>query len=436
MKTYAICGLSTRGIAQFALPLIGNARLPEYGNYSAHGRLVAIVDNDPERVAAFNTNQGQAIPYYPPEAFDRMIAERNPEVVLVAPPDVHHAEYIIAALAHHRDVISEKPMVVDGRQAQAVIQAESASRGHVCVAHNYRYVPLHKAIKRMIQDGLLGRVVQAQMTYLLDTYHGASYFQRWNRDRAMSGGLTVTKSCHHFDLLNWWLADTPEEVFAFGARNYYGADSPHDPKRVDGKDYDAEEQKLRSPYFQRWNAGGGALPKDDHLKAYEGAFALPRRVQATRALGIFDDEIDIEDTYSATIRYRGGASVTYSLNASSPWEGYSLGIQGTHGRLETTYYVAPSRCPFPVVDRESIIYYPMFGERQVHDVRRVEGGHGGADDVIKSDLFISPGKESRELGIMASSRDGALAVGVGEAVWRSVAGNRPIRIRDLLGEMA
>ena len=258
MKTYALCGLSARGIAHFALPLTGNAKLPEYGDYSAHGRLVAIVDNDPERVAAFNRNQGLAIPCYAPGAFDRMIAETNPDVIAVAPPDVHHAEYIIAALRHHRDVISEKPMVIDGRQAQAVIEAERASRGRVRVAHNYRYVPLHKAVKRMILDGWLGKIVHAQMIYLLDTYHGASYFQRWNRERAMSGGLTVTKCCHHFDLLNWWLDDLPDEVFAYGALNYYGADSPYSPSRRDGKDYSVREQRLRSPYHQRWNPEGGA----------------------------------------------------------------------------------------------------------------------------------------------------------------------------------
>jgi hypothetical protein len=55
--------------------------------------------------------------------------------------------------------------------------------------------------------------------------------------------LTITKGCHHFDLLSWLLGDRPEQVFAFGARNYYGADSPHNPSRVDGRAYTVAEQQ-------------------------------------------------------------------------------------------------------------------------------------------------------------------------------------------------
>jgi predicted dehydrogenase len=123
MNSYAVCGLSARAIAQFVLPMIGNSRLPEFGDYSSHCRLVAILDIDEQRVQAFNRAQQCSIPYYSPDAFGRMITETNPDVVVVTTPDGHHARYIVEALQHGRDVISEKPMVIDGRQAQAVIEA-------------------------------------------------------------------------------------------------------------------------------------------------------------------------------------------------------------------------------------------------------------------------------------------------------------------------
>ena len=53
MKTYAICGLSSRAIGHFAIPFLGNPKLPEFEDYSAHARLVAILDMDRERVAAW-----------------------------------------------------------------------------------------------------------------------------------------------------------------------------------------------------------------------------------------------------------------------------------------------------------------------------------------------------------------------------------------------
>jgi hypothetical protein len=48
------------------------------------------------------------------------------------------------------------------------------------------------------------------------------------------------------------------------------------------------------------------------------------------------------------------------------------------------------------------------------------------------DLFDAPSPETAELGLAADSLDGAFAVAVGEAIWRSVHSRRPIAIAELL----
>jgi predicted dehydrogenase len=433
-KRYAICGLSGRALGMYALPLLASPLFPELGDYSSYGELAGILDVDKERIRAFNAAQGATIPAYGPDGFDRMVREAAPDVVIVASTDGTHAGYIVKALENDLAVITEKPMVTDCRQARAVIEAERRSRGSVRVVHNARYAQPHMQIKRMIRQGLLGRITNVEFTWNVDTCHGSSYFYRWNRDRAQSGGMTVTKGCHHFDLVNWWLDDLPEQVFAYGALNYYGADSPHNPSRRDGMDYSVPEQRARCPYHQRWHPPGLEPPQDDHLRARERALNLPYAVQypADRPMYIYDDEIRIEDTYSVVVRYRGGASMAYSANFSAAWEGYVLGINGTHGRLETVHRTAPSRCPFPAGEEQQITYYPLFGERQLHETRRAPGAHGGADPLLRHELFVGPLAESEELRLPAGSLDGAYAVAVGEAAWRSVEEDRPINISDLL----
>ena len=39
------------------------------------------------------------------------------------------------------------------------------------------------------------------------------------------------------------------------------------------------------------------------------------------------------ETHGVVVDYRGGATMTYSLNAHSPWEGYRVTVNGTRGRL-------------------------------------------------------------------------------------------------------
>ncbi|HVX46349.1 MAG TPA: Gfo/Idh/MocA family oxidoreductase [Mycobacteriales bacterium] len=426
---YAICGLSNRGISLFVMPLLGVGE----SDLSAHGELVAIVDVDRERVEQFNAQPTHAsVPYYSPDEFDRMVTETEPDTILVTSPDYTHADYVVRALKHGIDVITEKPMAASCAQVQAIRRAEHESTASVRVTHNMRYQPRNRQIKRMLLDGLVGRVTSVDYLWSLDTYHGASYFYRWNRQRDYSGGLSIHKACHHFDLINWWLDDIPEQVFAYGARNYYGWDSPHNPSRRDGVDYTVAEQKQRCPYFRRW-LSDGSLPADDHLTPRTGSQGLPYGVQypPDHPIYLYDDQIDIEDTYSAVVRYRRGASMSYAVTFSGAWEGFRVGINGTHGRIETADYSFRQHAEAPP-DSRTITYYPMFGERQVHDVAAAAGTHRGADPLIRHDLLVGPAPESQELAIAADSRQGAYAVAIGEGVWRSVRDNRPYTIAELL----
>jgi len=433
MKKYAVCGFSTRAIAQYVVPLLGIPELPEYGDFSKYGKVVAAVDIDIDRIKIFNERQKTSIPAYLPDEFEKMIRETKPDALIVAGADFTHAEYVIAGLKHNLDVIVEKPMTITAQQAKQVLEAEKASKGKVTVAFNFRYVPAHKYMKKLIMDGAVGKITNIEFVYNLDTWHGPSYFVRWNRTRKFSGGLSIHKSCHHFDLINWLIDDIPETVFAFGALNYFGPNSPFNPQKKSRKKLSKEEIEKRCPYYLKWVGETIPMPQPKHLKTYTDTFHLPYKVQYPEKLYLYDPDIDIEDTYSAAIRYESGASMTYSFNASTPWEGYILGINGTGGRIETVWIsTAPDRCPFPKPERQTITYIPLFGPRQVHDIPVVPGGHGGSDHVIKHDIFVKETEESKKLGICAGSIAGAYAVAMGEAVWKSVKTGNPIRISDLL----
>src|SRR5699024_9582512 len=86
---------------------------------------------------------------------------------------------------------------------------------------------------------------------------GAEYFRRWHRHMKNSGGLLVHKSTHHFDLVNWWLEDEPDEVNAFGTRSYFGPNRENRGERCltcDFKDtceqyFDIEANEMVREYY-------------------------------------------------------------------------------------------------------------------------------------------------------------------------------------------
>ena len=435
-KRYALCGLSTRAIYQFALPLIG--KNSEGGpNFIGNADLVGVLDVDRARVESVLTQLGVSVPFYPARAIRRMIAETRPDTLIVAGPDVTHCAHIVAGLDAGCDVIVEKPMVIDSRQARLVQEAEARSGRLVRVAHNYRYAPIHKRLKRLILDGELGRIVNVEFIYNLDTWHGSSYFYRWNRLRKMSGGLSIHKCCHHFDLVNWWLGDIPEEVFSFGGLNYYGPNGRLRPHDAQGNPLTPAEEKRHCPVFQKHYADK-ADPASNQISPGWGSFGDLYAVQypAGRPRYIYDDEIQIEDTYSAAVRYRNGATMAYSCNFCTPWEGYVLGINGTKGRVEIVHRSDPDPTgkTNPASDAGFITFYPLFGGKRLIEIPSVAGGHGGADFAIQNDLLGSLSQESQELELVAGSQAGAYAIATGEAVWRSVATGRPVSIENLLAE--
>lgn len=427
MKKIVICGLSNRGIHMFLKPLMRDFR--------GAASLVGLLDIDPRRfeVAVETEPLAKNVPFYEGEdEFDRMIRETGADTVIVASMDCTHVRYILRALEKNLDVISEKPMVTTAEDCRRVLAAEKKSKGKVTVTFNYRYAPAHRRVKELVLEGKVGRITSVDLNWYIDTYHGASYFNRWNRMRENSGGLSIHKCTHHFDLINWWIDQKPVEVFAYGALNFFGPNGETNPSRQDGRRCGTCAQREDCIYKMRWEPRvGKAVIIDDHLGTVISSKPPYTGYQPDRC--IFDSQINIEDTYVVSARYDQGAFLSYSVCFSAPYEGLRLAINGTKGRIELTEYdtAGTPRLPFEAPPY-TLDYLPLFGYgRERIDVLPGIGGHGGGDGVILAELFLGKDRHSA-YDISAGALDGAYTVCTGEAVWRSVREKRPIKLSELL----
>lgn len=424
-KRYAIVGISGRSRSF-------TARIT--GLYKDTCEIVALLDRNHARMEEFNRENGMTHPCYGADEFDRMAKETRPDAVIISTTDATHHLYIIAALQRNIDAITEKPMTTDEEKVNAIFRAAGKSKARVYVTHNYRYAPLHTKMKQLVLDGAVGRPLQIDFNYYLDTYHGSSYFKRWNRYQAEGGSLLLSKASHHFDLANWFLGQKPVEVFAYGALNYYGPDGKYNPKKIDGRR--CSTCKTKCAYFLRHSSPEGGS-HDEHLISFNNPgknelFGAVDGYYADRC--IFDSDIDTWDTFSLVAKYDGGAMMSYSLNASVPYEGYRLAINGTDGRIETeVFHGGPTRLPFPEPRTQQIRHIPLFEGLNTIEVINKGGGHGGADPLMMRDLFVGPDKKDTT-GMFATQMDGAMAVLLGVAARKSLKSGKPVRISDLLGK--
>ncbi|NLW86971.1 MAG: Gfo/Idh/MocA family oxidoreductase [Planctomycetes bacterium] len=397
--------------------------------------LVALCDVNQGRMDFVNKNLGDKgpLPTYKAQDFDRMIAEQKPQGVIVTTIDRTHCEYICRAMELGCDVISEKPMTVDAESCRKIIKTTNKTGRSLRVTFNYRYSPPRSQVKELIQNGAIGDVLSVDFTWLLDTRHGADYFRRWHRNRANSGSLLVHKSTHHFDLVNWWLADVPEEVFCMGSRKFY-TPQQGDARGLKGRG----ERCLNCPVAKKCNFFLD-MAGNENLKATY--LDNEKEDGYIRDKCVFGDGIDIWDTEVANVRYKGGALLSYMLHNYSPYEGYRVAFNGTKGRIEhacceKTYVNGDGTVPGELQEHQtSVTLIPEFSRAQALEVRQGKGGHGGGDPVMLDDIFlVNPPADP--LNRRATEKDGAYSILVGIAAYESIDKNMPIRIPDLLGDVA
>lgn len=365
---------------------------------------------------------------YKPDQFDKMIEIEKPDAVIVTSVDRTHHAYIIRAMELGCDVITEKPMTVDEKKCQEILDAIQRTGRQVRVTFNYRYAPHHTKARELIMDGAIGQVHSVHFEWLLNTMHGADYFRRWHRDKRNSGGLLVHKSTHHFDLVNFWIGSQPEEVFAYGDLLYYGRENAE--KRGETHFY----TRATGNPFAKEDPFALQLDDNEHLKAMY--LDAEKDDGYIRDQSVFGDGISIEDTMGVLVRYKNNAILTYSLNAYMPWEGYRIAFNGSKGRLEMTIveqsYVnsGGDKALEGALKNRSIILFPHWQAPYEVEVEDGLGGHGGGDPVLLNDIFGTPVPD--KFNRAANHVDGARSILTGIAANRSIRTGTAVKVSDLV----
>src|SRR5574341_194134 len=428
-KRYAIVGTGSRA-GMFVKAITTT--------YADVAELVAFCDHSQTRMGWYNRqlramNGIGPVPIFDTQQFDQMIAESKPDAVIVPTIDCTHHSYIARAMALGCDVITEKPMTTDLPRLRAIFEAIEQTGRTLRVTLNYRYAPAYTRFRQLVMEGVVGRPLAVDFSWMLDTSHGADYFRRWHREKQNSGGLLIHKATHHFDLVNWWIDAYPVSVFAMGALSFYGREN-------------AEERGEHYPY-SRYT--GIPAAQDDpfalFLTSNETLRGLYLEAEAEtgyiRDRNVFGEPITIEDTMVVTARYSNRVLLSYCLIAYSPWEGLRVAITGTKGRIEMDIeetiihllgngqaaHGQASKGPFK---RARMRVIPMFGQEYEVEVPVGDGGHGGADPLMLEQIF-SPSPPPDPYRRAASHLDGAASVLVGIAANQAISTGQPVQIDDL-----
>lgn len=187
--------------------LIGGGNITETHARAAHAvsgvDIAAIYGINAERVDRLCREHGGR-PYRDFEAF---LTHRPLDLVIIGSPSGLHATHGIAAVLQGLHVLTEKPIDISTKRADALIGAANQSDVKLGVIFQDRLKADIQRLKQWVDEGALGDplLVDARVKW----HRPAEYYRnsKWRGTFALDGGALMNQGVHTVDLLLWLLGD-------------------------------------------------------------------------------------------------------------------------------------------------------------------------------------------------------------------------------------
>jgi len=127
--------------------------------------LEAVASRNIDRAREFASTFG-APRYY--NNYEELAADPAIDVIYIATPHGYHHEHALLCLQHGKAVLCEKPMALDRRQVQEMVDAARQHKTFLMEAMWTRFLPLTEKILELIGNGRLGTIkyVRADFGFL------------------------------------------------------------------------------------------------------------------------------------------------------------------------------------------------------------------------------------------------------------------------------
>jgi len=144
------------------------------------------------------------------------------DAVHILTPHYLHKPMVIEAARRGINILVEKPMGLNPKEAAKEIAAAGRSKVGLSVISQNRFNPGSRLVKKRIEDGSLGRMKAAKLVL---TYHKPdSYYRKsdWKgRLDKEGGGVVIDQAIHYLDILRWFSPSPIDYVEAKVANRFH-----------------------------------------------------------------------------------------------------------------------------------------------------------------------------------------------------------------------
>ena len=135
----------------------------------------------------------------------------DPEInaVYISTPTDNHFKYVKLAIENNKHFLCEKPITSSLQETETLNQLLKENKSIISnIVFEYRFVPAVNEIKKLINNNILGEIIQFRVCYL----HGSYIVERpetW-RLKKNAGGVILDLAPHVLDLVNYLIAPINE----------------------------------------------------------------------------------------------------------------------------------------------------------------------------------------------------------------------------------
>ena len=355
-KTYRIgvIGLGARA-ESFTRKLDGN---------SSRAKLLAVCDLDADRLEKYCDWCGhkEARRFTDPVKF---FAQKDMDAVIITTPEFAHKESALAAIAAGKHFYLEKAMAANSEDCRAIIRAHRKSKLIATLGFNLRWSPVFRRLKEVVDSGVAGHILHIAGLEQLHQAHSASFMRRFHRHSERSGGLLNTKCAHDLDMLGWLVGHKHRviKIASFGGTNIF---LPKKAPKGHGTHCGKCPEAIRRacPYIDRAGfvfpiGGKEPLHKTRDVKLYGGD------------LCVYHDDKDLVDNQTVIFEWEHGVRGNFNLQ-----------LFQHHGRRTCSIWGERALIEMDTLTRLIRVTHSTSGNVETHEVKPVEGGHGGADGFL------------------------------------------------------
>ncbi len=161
------------------------------------GELVGVYDINTDVLQAFAAKH--QVKAYSSEA--ELLRAKEVDVVNICTPNGSHSDIAIRVMEAGKNLVVEKPMAITAQSALEMEKVAEATGKEMFVVKQNRYNPPVKEVKRLIENGKLGKVLMVSVNCYWN--RNANYYEQssWRGTKELDGGTLYTQFSHFVDIL-------------------------------------------------------------------------------------------------------------------------------------------------------------------------------------------------------------------------------------------